>query len=162
MPLNQLDHQLTDSVQKSGRHLGHHQYSDCVATIVQGCHRALAANGHVKSQSIETPNRGRRTCRTILYKPTTDKEAGASAVERPLVVLIHGGGFCYGSPEMGGPDCVKAVERYGCIALSLSYRLASEHKFPAATDGCWDMLYNGFLTLPSLHGCQCNAGGCCR
>lgn len=56
----------------------------------------------------------------------------------PLVILIHGGGFVFGAPEVEAPFAVEIVKAYGCSVICLSYRLAPEHKFPTATEDCWD------------------------
>ncbi|VUC36290.1 unnamed protein product [Clonostachys rosea] len=94
-----------------------------------------STSGSVTLKEIQIPRRDGGTQRALVYEPST-----VDGNSRPLLVLIHGGGFCYGSPEMEGASCVKAAERYGCVAISLSYRLAPEHKFPTATDDCWDAL----------------------
>ncbi|KAE9582263.1 hypothetical protein CGMCC3_g1416 [Colletotrichum fructicola] len=86
----------------------------------------------VTCEELQLPRRDGGTSRTLLYKPSH------ATSSKPLLILIHGGGFCYGSPEMEGPNCVRAVAAYGCVALSLSYRLAPEHKFPTASNDCWD------------------------
>lgn len=98
-------------------------------------------NGHVQNQEFKVPMRDGTFARTLLYKPMDENnKQDTKQSKRPLLVLIHGGGFCYGSPEMEGPNCIRAVQKYGCVALSVSYRLAPEHKFPIATDDCWDAL----------------------
>ncbi|CAK7217048.1 hypothetical protein SCUCBS95973_003019 [Sporothrix curviconia] len=99
--------------------------------------RALeATGGKVTSKEIAIPLRDGNNARALVYQPSDFSED----VLRPLVVLIHGGGFCFGTPEMEGGNCSRVVEAYGCVAISLSYRLAPEHKFPTATDDCWDEL----------------------
>ncbi|MEL7157205.1 MAG: alpha/beta hydrolase fold domain-containing protein [Actinomycetota bacterium] len=51
---------------------------------------------------------------------------------RPVVVYAHGGGFALGS----APVAVPITERLalGCEVVSVEYRLAPEHPFPAAVD----------------------------
>lgn len=49
----------------------------------------------------------------------------------PAVVCIHGGGFRAGKRESHDALCVKLAER-GFVAVTISYRLAPEHQFPAA------------------------------
>lgn len=73
--------------------------------------------------------------RCLVYKPATPPPQGS-----PLVVLYHGGGFCFGSPEMDAINCIKAVQRYGAVALSVEYRLAPESPFPVAVNDSWDVL----------------------
>lgn len=49
----------------------------------------------------------------------------------PAVVCIHGGGFRAGKRENMDTQCVKLAER-GYVAVTVSYRLAPAHRFPAA------------------------------
>ena len=49
----------------------------------------------------------------------------------PAVLCIHGGGFRAGNRESYDALCVKLAER-GYVAATMTYRLAPDHKFPAA------------------------------
>lgn len=49
----------------------------------------------------------------------------------PTVLCIHGGGFRAGKRESYDALCVKLAER-GYVAVTMTYRLAPKHKFPAA------------------------------
>ncbi|WP_439383015.1 alpha/beta hydrolase [Amycolatopsis lexingtonensis] len=54
---------------------------------------------------------------------------------RPGTILyFHGGSFVFGSPETALSLTGNLVARTGFTALSLDYRLAPEHPFPAASD----------------------------
>ncbi|MGA8246529.1 MAG: alpha/beta hydrolase fold domain-containing protein, partial [Nocardioides sp.] len=63
-----------------------------------------------------------------LYVPT-----GAPATG-PLLVFFHGGGWVYGDLDSHDPACRFLAERSGVRVLSVDYRLAPEHPFPAAYD----------------------------
>lgn len=65
-----------------------------------------------------------------LYVPTGATSPG------PLLVFFHGGGFIYGDLETHDPVCRFLAERSGVRVLSVDYRLAPEHTFPAAHDDC--------------------------
>ena len=52
----------------------------------------------------------------------------------PLLVFFHGGGFMYGGLESHDAPCRVLAERAGVRVLSVTYRLAPEHPFPAAFD----------------------------
>lgn len=65
-----------------------------------------------------------------LYRPL---EAG-SAQALPLVIYFHGGGWCVGSVQSHDALCRQLANRSGCAVLSVDYRLAPEHPFPAAVD----------------------------
>lgn len=65
-----------------------------------------------------------------VYRPT--KAVG----QVPAVVYFHGGGFCVGDLDTHDPSCRVLAERSGCVVVSVDYRLAPEHVFPAAVDDC--------------------------
>ncbi|KAH7303776.1 Alpha/Beta hydrolase protein [Stachybotrys elegans] len=53
---------------------------------------------------------------------------------RPLHVDCHSGGFVGGYPESAAPFCDHLARTTGAVVVSLSYRLAPVHPFPAAID----------------------------
>jgi len=63
---------------------------------------------------------------------------GAHIGERlPGIVFFHGGGLVAGSLDTHDPICRALGNTSGCRVLSVDYRLAPEHRFPAAiADGC--------------------------
>lgn len=60
----------------------------------------------------------------------------------PLLVWYHGGGFCMMTKDERGMDllCQKLCGKNRVVMLSISYRLAPEHPFPAAVHDCMDAL----------------------
>ena len=52
----------------------------------------------------------------------------------PLVVFFHGSGFVVCSLDTHDPMCRNLCAGAGCVVVSVDYRLAPEHKFPAAPD----------------------------
>lgn len=56
------------------------------------------------------------------------------AAPSPLVVFFHGGGWTVGSPATHDPSCRMLAHDAGVRVLSVDYRLAPEHPFPAAAD----------------------------
>lgn len=52
----------------------------------------------------------------------------------PVMVFSHGGGWVVGSLETHDQMCRELAVRSGCAVLSVGYRLAPEHPFPAAVD----------------------------
>lgn len=52
----------------------------------------------------------------------------------PVVVYYHGGGWVVGSIASHDALCRRLCSRSGCIVISVEYRLAPEHKCPAAVD----------------------------
>ena len=55
----------------------------------------------------------------------------------PVIVWFHGGGWVIGSVDGADPFVRRLVDASGCIAVSVDYRLAPEHRYPAAIDDCF-------------------------
>lgn len=58
----------------------------------------------------------------------------------PIVVFIHGGGWVVGSLETVDDLCRSICSRAGAAVVSVDYRLAPEHKFPAPVEDCFAVL----------------------
>jgi acetyl esterase len=54
----------------------------------------------------------------------------------PLLVFFHGGGFVVCDLDTHDAICRNLCAGAGCVVASVDYRLAPEHRFPAATDDC--------------------------
>ncbi len=52
----------------------------------------------------------------------------------PVVVYCHAGGFTLGNLDTDHRQCVELARRGGCTVVSVGYRLAPEHPYPAALD----------------------------
>lgn len=52
----------------------------------------------------------------------------------PVVAFVHGGGWIAGSLDSVDPLCRSMAVALGAIVVSVDYRLAPEHPFPAAAD----------------------------
>jgi len=65
-----------------------------------------------------------------LYRP---------ALETPLPVLVYffGGGWTLGNLDTSDAVCRTLANASGCAVLAVGYRLAPEHKFPAAVHDCF-------------------------
>lgn len=57
----------------------------------------------------------------------------------PVIVYMHGGGFSVGSSETSDNLCRAIAEKAQAILVSVDYRLAPEHKFPAALEECYQV-----------------------
>lgn len=55
---------------------------------------------------------------------------------RPLVVFFHGSGFTVLDLDSHDDICRHICRQSGCVVASVDYRLAPEHRFPAAPDDC--------------------------
>ena len=55
----------------------------------------------------------------------------------PVLVYYHGGGWVLGNIESHDATCRELAVNAGCLVVSVDYRLAPEHQFPAASDDCY-------------------------
>ncbi|MGD0288413.1 MAG: alpha/beta hydrolase [Candidatus Binataceae bacterium] len=65
-----------------------------------------------------------------IYTPSGTGPFGA-------LVYLHGGGWVVGSIEMTDQPCRMITNAAGCVTVSVDYRLAPEHKFPAGPEDCY-------------------------
>ena len=65
-----------------------------------------------------------------VYSDTTQPGPG------PVVVFFHGGGWVIGDLETHDSLCAEIARTLGMTVVSIDYRLAPEHVFPAATEDC--------------------------
>jgi acetyl esterase len=78
-------------------------------------------------QRIEIPGAG-GPIPARLYAPDSAADVG------PLLVYYHGGGFVIGELDTHDSDCRFLAHHAGLRVLSVGYRLAPEHRFPAGYD----------------------------
>ncbi|HEX2849036.1 MAG TPA: alpha/beta hydrolase [Acidimicrobiales bacterium] len=55
----------------------------------------------------------------------------------PLIVFFHGGGWVIGSIDTHETTARELANGTGDVVVSVEYRLAPEHRFPAAVDDAW-------------------------
>ncbi len=65
-----------------------------------------------------------------LYDPRAEREPGL------VMVFFHGGGFVIGDLDTHEPYCAEASRILDMPVISVDYRLAPEHPFPAAPEDC--------------------------
>lgn len=80
-----------------------------------------------------------------IYRP---KDAAAA----PVLVYYHGGGWVIGDLDMVDPICRRLTNTAGCVTVSVDYRLAPEHKYPAAADDAYAALVWAAKNAASLGG----------
>ncbi len=80
----------------------------------------IPASGHLLNAAVYTP-----------YK---------HAAPSPVLIFFHGGGFVAGKLEQHDNICRVLATRAQCVVLSVDYRLAPEHPFPAGLDDAWTAL----------------------
>jgi acetyl esterase/lipase len=67
--------------------------------------------------------------RLLIYEPP-----GGS--RRPALLHIHAGGHVMGMPEMSDAQHRRFAAEIGCVVVSVDYRLAPEHPYPAGLHDC--------------------------
>jgi acetyl esterase/lipase len=60
----------------------------------------------------------------------------AAGALMPAVVYFHGGGWVQGDLETHHGLCARLAQHAGALVVAVDYRLAPEHKFPAAVEDC--------------------------
>lgn len=66
----------------------------------------------------------------------------------PGILYLHGGGFCIGSIDTEHAGAVALANAIGAVVVSVDYRLAPEHPYPAGLEDC----YTGLTRLAALDG----------
>lgn len=104
---------------------------------VEECRRQTVANlalrgpgepvAHVENRTIPGPA-GDIPVR--IYRPDADGPLG-------VLVFFHGGGWVICDLDTHDTTCRTLANRVGCVVVSVDYRLAPEHKFPAAPEDCY-------------------------
>jgi acetyl esterase len=87
---------------------------------------AEAAVGEVAERTVPGPG-GRLRLRT--YRPL-----GRRSGRRPTIVFLHGGGFVIGDLDTHDQLCRSLCRDVDAVVVSVDYRLAPEHPFPAAVE----------------------------
>jgi acetyl esterase len=100
-----------------------HAPSNAVSNFIFG---TVASGTEVSNRTIPGPG-GDLPVR--IYRPAT--QAGAQL--RPLVLNVHGGGFVFGDLRLCDWLCSQVAVTVGAVVVSVDYRLAPRHRFPAAS-----------------------------
>lgn len=115
-----------DILRAQGRSAGHNPVSDRIFG-------AVAPGVELTDRTFRGPE-GHLPLR--VYRPWTTGADGP----RPLIVNFHGGGFVFGSLDQADWMCSTVAATVGAIVVSVDYRLAPSHPFPAAVDDAYATL----------------------
>jgi acetyl esterase len=72
--------------------------------------------------------------RLRIYRPKSSNET------LPVLLWIHGGGYILGSVDGDDQLCLGFVKTANCVVVSVDYRLAPEHPYPAPIEDCYAAL----------------------
>ena len=106
----------------------------------------LRALYDVPPQLTANPNIGEVTDRTIpgpggklpirIYRPVDVGPASTEGTQTPGLMFFHGGGWVVSTIDTHDVVCRALCEATAATVVSVGYRLAPEHPFPAAADDC--------------------------
>lgn len=88
---------------------------------------------HVEDSTVPGPP-GALEVAVRIYRPT-----GVSG-PRPGFVMCHGGGFILGNLDSEHPKCLSLAAETGFVVVSVDWRRAPEHPFPAGLEDCYAVL----------------------
>ncbi|KAL5392690.1 hypothetical protein DPSP01_000393 [Paraphaeosphaeria sporulosa] len=94
-----------------------------------------------RSSVLYVPTRsGPKRC--LVYQPpsTGQEQERQGRKPRPLHIDIHGGAWIGGFPEHTARWCASLAVRTGAVVISISYRFAPLHTYPAAHDDVDDVV----------------------
>lgn len=66
--------------------------------------------------------------------------ANRQGIQKGTLLFFHGGGYVIGTVDTYTPVCLQLAKVTGYTVLSVDYRLAPEHPFPAGLDDCYEVL----------------------
>jgi acetyl esterase len=97
---------------------------------------------------VEIPGRDGHRIAARLYVPANPSHEGS---QLPALLYFHGGGYCVGGLDSHDSLCRALASSTPCCLLHISYRLAPEHKFPAAVHDAQDA-YQWLFSNGSAYG----------
>ncbi|BDM74271.1 esterase (plasmid) [Streptomyces nigrescens] len=78
--------------------------------------------------------------RTVPAEPDVPVRIYRPHQAQGALVWLHGGGYVYGDLNTEHPWATRIAEESGATVISVGYRLAPEHRFPAALDDAYAVL----------------------
>jgi acetyl esterase/lipase len=90
--------------------------------------------------AVETEDRVAPSAARGVEVPIRVYRPAGSEGRLPALLWMHPGGFVIGSIEMEHLLTRQLANDIGCIVVSVDYRLAPEHPYPAALDDCFGVL----------------------
>jgi acetyl esterase len=101
-------------------------------------------------QDLAIPADSGRSIGARFYDSRNHREKG------PLIVFFHGGGFVVGDLDSYDAACIDIALGLDLPLISIGYRLAPEHPWPAAPDDC-EVAARWIAAQPDLFGRACDS-----
>ena len=100
----------------------------------RGAAEPLQSDGLVELGERQIRGPGGAALRVVTWQPRAPRQRPAGG--GPALLHIHGGGYVMGRPQDQDRMNRRIAAELGCLVVSVDYRLAPEHPFPAALDDC--------------------------
>src|SRR3954469_17962915 len=101
---------------------------ETLATVSPSIDATIAGSG-VEHVGLSVPQEPAVTL-SVLRRPGV-------VTPTPCVYYVHGGGMIMGDRQTGAPIFSRWVDLFGVTVVSVEYRLAPEHPYPAAVSDCY-------------------------
>jgi acetyl esterase/lipase len=124
-----LDLQL-DAMLRQARAAGLPDLADLAPVPCRGLFRQILAAADVPPADVEVSERDTGGVQPVMLRVYTPRTPGPHA----LVVYYHGGGYVLGDLDGYDNVCRQLCFDSGAVVVSVDYRLAPEHPFPAALE----------------------------
>ena len=135
MPLNPQAEAMLEAIARNGGNQIHRSEPQEAREVFNSLRQTDAPKEPVGGVSDHAILGELSTIPIRVYKP-----ADTGQQQLPILVYYHGGGFVLGSLESHDSVCRSLTNNSRCIVVSVDYRLAPEHKFPAALDDAFAAL----------------------
>jgi acetyl esterase len=133
-----LDLQL-DAMMKQVQAAGLPDLADLPPEPCRGLYRQILAAADVPPADVAVADRCTEGANPVALRVYTPR-SGAGSAGHAVIVYYHGGGYVLGDLDGYDNVCRQLCSDSGAIVVSVNYRLAPEHPFPAAVDDAWHAL----------------------
>lgn len=133
-------------------------YLQKVQPTMESAHQLSAVEMRSTFEALRMPIGESITVHEVRDLVIPSKEGGIKArlyrprdsIKQPLLVWYHGGGWVLGDLDSADMTCRDIASQSGCQVLSVDYRLAPEHPFPAAYEDAVTALHYAFQHASSF------------
>jgi acetyl esterase/lipase len=113
---------------------------DITGGVTLALSRRLLAAGTAVRPGVEVTEHKVPASATELAVPVFAYQVPGRGSPGAAVLWIHGGGLVAGAARQGHAWCSRIAQELNVLVVSVEYRLAPEHPFPAGLDDCYHAL----------------------